>query len=174
MRKLAITIISAGLLAIGTSGVVAQDEEAAPEMEPQSWYTTTSFVQTGMMLPEMEMVDGVVQLRDGWLEFTSYHPDPRTAGVYRIDPINWDMDPATGMAWMWGTGHHEGETGGFEGPISGTIHPIEEGIDGFTATAWLTGTGEYEGLTYWYRGTFDGEYGQLEQLIYEGDPPPME
>jgi hypothetical protein len=175
MKLIGVVITTVALLCVGAAGVAAQDDEAMPEREPAVYFTGT-FEQAPPDLPDpvMNPETGVLEIRGGRLEFESQATDPRVTGPYVVDPLNMDVDPATGVGRMWGTGHVIRDGGAFEGAIWGLHYPVTEEVSGYTGSGWLTGSGDFEGLTYFYRGTFDGEQTFVEGIIYEGEPAPLE
>jgi hypothetical protein len=174
MRVLAASVVTLALLCLGPATVMAQDE-ATPASEP-AVYVSGTFENTVTEMPDPvpNPETGVLEVRNGHLEFVSEGGDPRLADPYVVDPINMDIDPRTGVGRMWGTGHYDGPDGGFEGAIWGLHYPVGEDVSGYTGSGWLTGSGAYEGLVYFYRGSFDGEEGVFEGIIFEGEAPPLE
>lgn len=175
MRTIGTAIATLALLCLGATAVVAQDDEAMPASEPATYFTGT-FEEMPPELPDpvMNPETGVLEVRDGRLQFVAETTDPRVTGPYVIEPFHMDIDPVTGAGRMWGTGHVIRDGGMFEGAISGLHYPLTEEISGYTASGWLTGTGDFEGLTYFYRGSRDGEQMSFEGIIYEGEAPPLE
>ena len=175
MRTICVSVATLALLSVSVTAVVAQDEEAMPARDPAVYFTGTfEELPPEMPDPVMNPDTGVLEVRDGRLEFIHEAGDPRVAGPYVIEPFHMDIDPATGVGRMWGTGRMEHDTGAWEGPIWGLHYPLTEEVSGYTGSGALTGSGAYEGLTYFYRGTFDGEERFAEAIIYEGEPAPLE
>ena len=174
MRLLPTSMLTLTLLCLGPAAVMAQ-EEAVPAPEPAVYFTGT-FENTVTELPEpvLNPETGMLEVRNGHIEFESVASDPRIGNPYVIDPLHMDIDPQTGVGRMWGTGRQATDEGAFEGAIWGLHYPITEEVSGYTGSGWLTGSGAYEGLTYFYRGSFDGEQSVMEGIIYEGEAPPLE
>ncbi|MGD8684766.1 MAG: hypothetical protein PVG27_12530 [Chloroflexota bacterium] len=175
MKMVGIAVATLALLSVGATAVVAQDDEAMPAGEPAVYFTGT-FEEMPPQMPDpvMNPDTGVLEIREGRLEFVSEGGDPRAAGPYVVEPFHMDIDPVTGVGRMWGTGQIVNEDGAWEGAIWGLHYPLTEEVSGYTGSGALTGSGAYEGLTYFYRGTFDGEERFFEAIIYEGDPAPLE
>ena len=176
MRTAMTTILTLGLLCTGATAVAAQETDMTmPETAP-SVYLTGTWTDGPAHLPDPlpNPETGILEMRDGSIEFMVQSEDPRIDGPYRIDPIHMDIDPNTGIGRMWGTGHIVRDDGAFEGPFRGFTRPISEGVDAYTGSGWYTGSGAFEGLSYYYRATFDGETPFYEALIFEGEVPPAE
>lgn len=174
MRPKLAAIVSLVLLCLGPTVALAQ-EAAEPAGEPAVYFSGTfENTLTEMPDPVPNPETGMLEVRDGRLEFQSEGGDPRISGPYVVDPIHMDIDPRTGVGRMWGIGHVTGDGGGFEGAIWGLHYPLTEEISGYTGSGWLRGNGDYEGLIYFYRGTFDGEQPVFEGIIFEGEAPPLQ
>ena len=173
MRTTIAAITTLALICLGSTTVVAEDE-AASATEP-AVYVRGTFENSVEQMPDpvMNLDTGVLEVRDGHLEFTSEGSDPRLADPYVIDPLHMDIDPRTGVGRMWGTGRYEDPEGSWEGAIWGLHYPVSEEVSGYTGSGWLTGSGAYEGLVYFYRGSFDGEESVFEGIILEGEAPPL-
>ena len=174
MRTTITAITTLSRVCLGSVTAVAEDE-ATSAAEP-AVYVSGTFENTVEQMPEpvMNPDTGVLEIRDGHLEFTSEGGDPRLADPYVIDPLHMDIDPQTGVGRMWGTGHYEDPEGSWEGAIWGLHYPISEEDSGYTGSGWLTGSGAYEGLVYFYRGSFDGEESVFEGIVYAGEAPPLQ
>ncbi|MEX1343660.1 MAG: hypothetical protein AB1Z63_03195 [Candidatus Limnocylindrales bacterium] len=175
MKTIGVAIATLALLLVAATAVAAQEDEAMPAGDPAVYFTGTfEELPPELPVPVMNPETGVLEIRDGRLEFISEAGDPRTEGPYAVDPFHMDIDPTTGVGRMWGTGHIENDDGSWDGTVRGMHYPVAEGVDGYTAFGVLSGSGAYEGLTYSYRASFDGEDASVEAIIYEGEPAPVE
>ena len=175
MKTIGVAVATLALLLVGATAVVAQEDEAMTTGEPAVYFTGT-FESLPPELPDpvMNPKTGVLEVRDGRLEFVTEPGDPRIAGPYVVEPFHMDIDPTTGVGRMWGTGSIENDEGAWDGVVRGLHYPAADGVDGYTAFGVLTGSGAYEGQTYSYRASFDGEDAFVEAIIYEGEPTPVE
>ena len=116
MRIIGVTVTTLALLSAGATAMVAQDEEAMPAGEPAVYFTGTfEELPPEMPDPVMNPETGVLEVRDGRLEFVSEGGDPRIDGPYVVEPFNMDIDPMTGVGRMWGTGRITTDEGAWEG-----------------------------------------------------------
>lgn len=164
------------LLAFGSTGVVAQPDEAEPpevDAAQQAVPVAGTSTLVGQLSPGVTALDGaIIRVRGNELVTVEESSDPRVTGQATIS-VNYDAYPGpNGMPGTtqvrYGEMRLENEDGAWSGTFTGSLNGA-----GFLQTYWLEGEGAYEGLSYVVTAGGSGNTWQSSGLIFPGELPPM-